>query len=375
MRSSVISEVHVKDLFEATSQSRGELVAKALAGAWRDDSPHVASISHDELARVAPLLAGSGAAALAWWKIRQTTLNETATAEGFHQAYRLQTLRAAVRESEIERLFALLNAAGVDAVLVKGWAAGLAYPEQGLRPAGDIDLCVRPEQYAAAKDVLASPEGVRFWVDLHEGFGKLIDSDVEELYERSRTLKVGGSRVRVLCEEDHLRLLCFHLLRHGAWRPLWLCDVAAVLERRGEAFDWGRLLGRDARRARWVTSTLGLAARLLDANVEETPAARAAESLPRWLVRSVNARWARPFATEQSPLRNNAPMATYLRRPRGVLKDLRNRWPGPLEATIHVGGPFNELPRWPFQLANCFARTARFVGGTRRPVTEVKGRV
>lgn len=348
---------------EDAARSQGSLVAAALVGAWRREPPAGAP-SEDELRRVAPLLEGSGSGALAWWKLRRTPLRESDAAQRFRESYRLQTLRAAVREGELESLFALLGAAGVDALLVKGWAAGRAYPEQGLRPTGDIDLYVRPSHCAAAREVLRSPEGRRFWVDLHEGFGELSESKAEELYTRSRLLRVGGSRVRVPGEEDHLRLLCLHLLRHGAWRPLWLCDVAAAVESRGEGFDWGLLLGGSRRRANWVMSALGLAHGLLGARVEGTPAARAAERLPRWLVPAVLERWARPYATEQAPLRHRAPMRAYLRRPRGVLRDLRRRWPGPVEATVAAGGRFDSLPRWPFQLANCFTRAAHFLAGT-----------
>lgn len=347
----------------AGNGGRGELVAAALAGAWRRDPPPP-QLSAEELGLVAPLLDRSGAGALAWWKARRSQLADAYAARGLIQSYRLQTLRAAVREGELASLFALLESAGVDALLVKGWAAGRAYPEQGLRPAGDIDLCVRPAQYRRAREILAGDEGRRFWVDLHEGVRELGDGPVEELYERSRVLRVGASRVRVLSDEDHLRLLCFHTLRHGAWRPLWLCDVAAAVETRGDAFDWARVLGASRRRANWVLSALGLAGRLLAAKAEGTPAEDAAARVPRWLVESVVARWARPFAAEQGTLRHSAPMRSYLRRPRGLWKDLRNRWPGPVEATIAAGGKFDALPRWPFQLAHSFKRAADFLAGT-----------
>jgi hypothetical protein len=343
--------------------SRGSLVATALAGAWRAE-PSAVSLSEDELRLVAPLLDISGAGALAWWKLRRTPHAETDAARGFRQSYRLQTLRAAVREGEIEGLFKLLEAAGVDALLVKGWAAGRAYTEQGLRPTGDIDLYVPPSQHRGAKDVLSSPEGRRFWVDLHEGFGELGDGEAGRLYERSEVLTLGCARVRVLCEEDGLRLLCFHLLRHGAWRPLWLCDVAAALESRDEDFDWAHLLGQSRRGANWVLSTLGLAHTLLGANVEGTPAEDASSRLPRWLAPAVLARWSSPYATEQAPLKHHAPMRAYLRRPRGLLRDLQRRWPGPVEATVAARGSFDSLPRWPYQLAHCFKRAASFLAGT-----------
>jgi hypothetical protein len=347
-------------LTDARSDSAGVLIASALEGAWRREPPP-AALSEEQLARVAPLVAGSGASALAWWKLRRSSLSGTREARDFKQSYRLQTLKDAVRERELESIFALLDAAGVDALLVKGRAAARAYPEPGLRPAGDIDLCVLPTQFAKAKDVLASPEGRRFWVDLHEGFGTLLDGRAEELFGRSKLLPLGASRVRVLAEEDHLRLLCFHLLRHGAWRPLWLCDVAAALESRAEEFDWRRLLGTDTKRERWVVCAAGLAAHLLGARLEGTPLASAAARLPRWLLRGVSKQWETPFAACQPPLRHRAPMRKYLRRPRGVLGDLRNRWPNPISATVDVGGPFNALPRLPFQLACGLSRTAAFL--------------
>src|SRR5947209_16855265 len=129
--------------------SQGQLLAATLEGSWRAELTP-AQISADELSSVVPLLAGSGAAPLAWWKIRATELADTPAAHELRQVYRYQTLRAAIQEREIETVFALLERAGVEAVLVKGWAAARAYPEQGLRPFGDVDVWVRAEQLAEA---------------------------------------------------------------------------------------------------------------------------------------------------------------------------------------------------------------------------------
>ena len=58
-------------------------------------------------------------------------------------------------------------------------------------------------------------------------------------------------------------------------------------------------------------------------------------------------------------------MSEYLWRPAGWLRALRIRWPNPIEATIGVGGPFNEIPRLPFQIRECLSRAARFAGEMR----------
>jgi hypothetical protein len=355
---------------DSFAQETGRLIAEALKGAWRVDAAPP-RLSEAELKRIAPPLQSSGAGALVWWRLKNSSLATTETAEGFRQVYRRQTLEAAVAEVNVARAFKALRSAGVDALLVKGLAASRAYTEAGLRPSGDIDLCIWPGQVERARRALEATEGEPLWVDLHEGWEESDARDFGELFERRETLTFGGVEVLVPSWEDHLRLLCLHLLRHGAWRPVWLCDVAAALENRPTArFDWALVSGTDARRARWVACAVGLAVRLLGANAAATPFERAASRLPRWLAPEVLKQWATPYAAQQAPMRYRAPMRKYLRAPRGVLRDLLRRWPNPIEATVRVGGPFNELPRWPFQLMNCLTRTTRFLAGTRHAATE-----
>ena len=62
-----------------------------------------------------------------------------------------------------------MTATGLQPILIKGWAAARLYPETGLRPYGDIDVCVRPDQLAAAKKLLHEAAGSCGWVELHEG--------------------------------------------------------------------------------------------------------------------------------------------------------------------------------------------------------------
>jgi hypothetical protein len=349
--------------------SNSQLLATTLEGAWRVE-PARPEISADKLERVAPLLIGSGAASLAWWKIRRTELADTHAAQQLHEAYRYRTLRAAIQEREVETVFSLLERARVEGVLVKGWASARAYPEQALRPFGDVDVWVRAEQLEDARRALDVPEAARIQVDLHTRFDASDRRDFDKLYARGESVRIGEARVRVLAPEDNLRLQCVHLLRHGAWRPLWLCDVAAAVENRRADFDWSRVTEGDRRRARWVACCAGLAHKLLGANVGGTPFESESRRLPRWLVPEVLRQWETPFPSMQAPMRYRAPMRKYLSRPRGLWRDLLNRWPNPIEATVQTGGPFNELPRWPFQLASGLARAGRFLGVARRVATE-----
>jgi len=78
--------------------------------------------------------------------------------------------------------------------------------------------------------------------------------------------------------------------------------------------------------------------------------------LPRWLLPSVLRQWSLGVHYMNSPS-----MAYSLRHPAQLPKALRLRWPNPIQATVGIGGPFNELPRLPFQLAECLLRSGYFV--------------
>ena len=343
---------------EAKAQTAGRLLAAVLAGSWRSALP-CREHSAAEWEEVAPLILNSGAAALAWRLVRDSEARDYTSAAEFHQAYRQNILQAAVNEPQIEKVFGLLRAAGVEPILVKGWAAARLYPERGLRPLGDIDLCVRPEQFRAADSALWEALGYeRYQVDLHGGLNSLGGGDVDAIYARTRLVKLGATDVRVLGREDELRVLSVHMLREGAWRPLWMCDVAAAVEAAREGdFDWGRCLTEDRRRTGWVNCAIRAAHELLGADIRHTPAARLTKPLPRWLVPTVLKEWGSRQPTV--PERHRAPMA-YLRSPAGILRGLRHRWPNTIEATVRVGAPFNAWPRLPIQLSSCVARTVKF---------------
>ena len=182
-------------------------------------------------------------------------------------------------------------------------------------------------------------------------------ADLEEVFARSRVLEVGGAGVRVPCAEDHFRLVCLHMLKHGAWRPLWLCDVAAELENRPADFDWGYCLG-SGRLSDRVACAAGLAHALLGAGLSGTPFEARGARLPRWLAPAVLARWERPHAREHEA---RPRMISTLRSPSAALRSLRQRWPDPVTATVNCRAPFNGLPRWPLQLAGFAAHSARFL--------------
>ncbi|HEY6119230.1 MAG TPA: nucleotidyltransferase family protein [Pyrinomonadaceae bacterium] len=340
-------------------RSKGKLVAAALAGSWRSSSAPL-DLTEAELNEVTPLLFGSGAAALGWWRVRHTALRDTPSGEVLQQGYRLQSLQATIQEQNIKKIFRLLRQAGVEPVLGKGWAAANLYPDRALRAYGDIDLLVRPADVARAGKVVQSEEASDCWVDLHSSFWELSDRSVDKLFERSCLLDLDGDQIRVLSNEDHLTLLSIHLLKHGAWRPLWLCDIGAALESLPGTFDWSVCLGSKQKRAGWILVAVGLASVLLDARANQLPFSSTEQRLPQWLTASVLKEWDQPVAGNQPPMSHPRPMSSFLRHPAGLWDGLRQRWPNPILATVSVNGSFTDAPRLPYQVGNCLLRTGLF---------------
>jgi hypothetical protein len=335
------------------TRRRGALVASVLEASWRA-SPAQPQCSLEDLTAVTPLLLSFGAGALGWWRLRHSDLRDSAPAFGLRQAYRLHSLQAALHQREIKSVIPHLQSAGIDPVLVKGWAVARLYPQQGLRPYGDLDLCVPPEQFSAARSALLDPRQPSSVVDLHDGFAKLDHLAAEELYERSVLVEMDGVKVRLLSPEDHLRLLCVHMLRHGVCRPLWLCDIGAALESRPADFDWDRCLTRNLRVADWVACAIGLVHQLLGVRVADTPVARRANNLPRWLIPTVIKQWEREFRPRLS-------IGTFLGTPPAAFRELPHHWPNGIEATINMRGSFSRLSRFPFQIGDTIRRTGAFL--------------
>lgn len=423
---------------------RGRAIAKLLRGSWRvtqtvslrDGAPALDLRNKSQSSQVESLadptqtnslrytltdivdrLCESGAAALAWRQIRDTPLAVTPEGERLHNAYRQFRLSALIHEREIEQVVTALRSAGIDPVLIKGWAVARLYPDKALRPYGDIDLCVQPEEFAKAERVLAA---IQNRVDLHLGFdgigtwhgqwhgqwhGRLArevsaDSrigtnasthrqdadatqehgqDAHATFKRTQIVMLNNTPVRVLCAEDHLRLLCLHLLRSGALRPQWLVDVALLVETRAPNFDWQRCLGSDPIHANWVACAIGLAQQLLGAEgeaqrakcLEETaissesdgfapgalpfalsplPSAALFE-IPSWLAPAVLRQWGRPrdhYAQQIAPVSKSNSFA-----------GLYGRWNNPVRSTAQLGARFNSWPRLPYLVGETVLRLVR----------------
>src|SRR5258705_5838067 len=154
-----------------SAKDTGRLVAAFLTGAWRREPPAL-DFSATDFEKIAPLLLQTGAGALGWWRLRASKLESCAAAEQLHEKFRLYTLETRLHKSRIEEVLALLRARSIEPILIKGWTAARDYPERGLRPYADIDLCVRAEEFQGAERALPGLDSREFGVGVHSGFAK-----------------------------------------------------------------------------------------------------------------------------------------------------------------------------------------------------------
>ena len=154
----------------------------------------------------------------------------------------------------VRHLAALMTAAGVDYVVVKGQAVATYYPDGSLREAGDIDYYVAPASFDRSVAVVRQQWGVeprREGSDYHVHFqreGVTFEGHfaLTQLYSRRRnrywqqlmatdtgtTVNVDGRPVRTLSPTLHALYVFLHLYHHLMELGVGLrqlCDLAVLL--------------------------------------------------------------------------------------------------------------------------------------------------
>jgi hypothetical protein len=327
-------------------QARGGLLATLLAGAWRAKVVPT-TLTEDELRLEFPFVLKSGTAGLAWRRIRGTPLASTEAGQEISRARLVKAAEAAILEAQIERMVSTGTLADARPILVKGWAHARLYPEPGLRPYSDVDFFVTPERYQrihpeTAMTPVADPERP-VSVDLQTVWVDLPDRSWGQILAHSRVVTVRSSQIRVPGPEDALRLSCLHLLRHLACNPVWLCDVAVMLENLPADFDWEYCLSGCQRRTQWMLSVVRLANQVLGANVQRCPSSLLPPSVPSWMVKTLLRVWGHGDLY-QHPWPLPRPLASVFRNDfRRLPSALAERWPNPLQSIWRFSWPVNRF--------------------------------
>lgn len=343
------------DLPERRGAVEMRLIASVLAGSWRSSPPAI-SLSPNELTRIAPQLLALRVGALGWWTLRHSPLQDHPAMPALRDAFRHTRVHHALMERELADGVRALAGAGIDPLLGKGWLAARCYADPGLRPFSDIDLSLPAEQCATGTEVLKGASLRYRDYDLQPGFHSFIDRSHAELEVRAEQVLINGVPVRVLGPEDHIRLLCYHLLSDGVPTPLALVDVAACLESLPDTFDWKYCLSGRARRTEYVRLALSLAARLTGASVDRVPEPLRPPPPPEWVETAVLGVWQRGAAHPEGIGRLSEHLVHGT-----LLTGLRLRWPSALQVAVRYEAKIGDRPRAYWQIRDWIDRGMLYV--------------
>lgn len=263
---------------------------------------------------------------------------------------RLRQLNFKVHEYRIEKAWNRFLNAGFKPFLIKGWAAAQYYDNPFDREFNDIDLVIEPEDFERAEFYQNNYREDNTAIDLHRGLRQLDTLSFDDLYERSQIVRCGQTEVRVLCPEDHLRVLCVHWLIDGGAKKEKLADIYYLVKNRSPEFDWERCLNVVSQtRRKWITCTIALAGIYLDLDLKDTPLAAEKVEIPKWLLKALEKEWQSDVLL--------LPIHYYLNNRRELWRQIKKRIPpNPIQATIDMEGEFDNRPRFFYQTGDIFFR-------------------
>jgi Uncharacterised nucleotidyltransferase len=207
-------------------------------------------------------------------------------------AYESNARQALWLSSELVRILHHLKTAGIEALPYKGPVlAELLYGNVARRQFSDLDVLIHPQDLMKAKSALLEI-GYTSSLDLskqqertnlvsgyectfNSRFGEnllemqwqilprfySIDFDVDGIFDRSVTVRLGEHSIHTICGDDLMIVLCVHAAKHGWEQVSWLCDIAAL----AGSVDWAVVMARAQQLGveRIVAVTFYLAERLL----------------------------------------------------------------------------------------------------------------
>ena len=267
-------------------------------------------------------------------------------------AVRRANLIKALYEARIVEIFAEFRRLGIEPILIKGWAIERFYPFDKSRVSADIDLCVNDSDFDQSKKLVKRLNQKKPRIDLHNGIKNLDKLRFAELFEKSKLIETAGTAIRVLGDEDNLRIACVHWLNDGGAKREKLWDVYYLVQNRSADFDWSRCLDAAGKiRRKWVVSTIAVAQRELGLELAGTPIEaeiNTGKAIPAWLSEALQKEWDDPV--KLGILSQSQSWQTFA-------KQLRKRFPpNPILASIDVEAPFDDTPRLRYQIKDVFHR-------------------
>lgn len=247
----------------------------------------------------------------------------------------------------IAQVFSAFRSAGVEPILIKGWAVARHYPKPAKRPFSDIDLCVATSDYTRARTLLVERD-LGGAIDLHDGFRHLDSQSWQSLFSRSALVSLNEVDVRVLRDEDHIRVLATHWLNDGGAKAERLDDLYYTVSS-SSGFDWNLCLQNiPSRRRGWIAKAIAAGIRYRGHSYQHLPFSEEEMILPYWFTRALEREWASETLY---------PLYYLLGQPRRFFRQLSKRFPpNPIQATIESEAAIDDTPRLGLQLLTFLRR-------------------
>ena len=260
------------------------------------------------------------------------------------------SLHRAVEYAEVRKVIEMMNGSSLSPVLIKGWAASRSYPNDKTRYATDIDLAFSKREFESAAKLFRESERRGLPVDVHDELRHLDSLPWDTLFDRSIIIDLDGVAVRILSDEDHLRVLAVHWLTDGGWNKDRLWDIFYLVDNRSTDFDWEKCLGAVSNtRRRWIVCAIGLTHRYLDLNIDDLPFADEAKDLPQWLIKALEREWASRLQLQ--------PLLMFTSQPKLLWKQIMKRIPpNAIQSTIDMEGSFDSRFKFHYQVGSFFKR-------------------
>ena len=275
---------------------------------------------------------------------------EAQIAHSIADANRWNLLQLRRFEFQIVKAFEIFRSHRLDPILLKGWAAARNYPPERHRVFADIDLAVSRDDYARAFELTHSATLNTINIDIHCELRHLDTLSWQTLYERSETIPLDGTDIRVLSPEDHLRVLCAHWLTDGGQYRERLWDIYYAIVNRPKDFDWKKCLGSvTAIRRNWVLTTIAITQKYLELDVGELPIENELPPIPKWMDDCLAKEW-----SSEVRLRS---LHTCLDDRKLFFQQIRKRIPpNPIQATIESEAFFDDSSRISMQVKSVLRR-------------------
>lgn len=272
---------------------------------------------------------------------------------------RWRLLFAKKLEHEVVEAFRIFRDAGIEPVLIKGWAAARHYPRDVPRFYDDVDLVVSDEDFDAAKQVMKTDAGKEIGIDLHRELRHLDTKLWHEIRADSQQIDLDGDKIRVPSDEDHLRILAVHWLNDGGIPKDRLWDIVYAVRNRRVDFNWDKCLKPVSDlRQQWIITAIALAHKYMGLEVEDLPFAARTKDLPQWLTATLEREW-------ESGVRLIS-LHTCLNNPKNLFTQIKKRIPpNALQATIEMEGSIDNSSRIPYQFSSILNRIGPSIRGIR----------